>query len=120
MTILQKQNMSEPTDTTPLEISQTNRYFLDHNIDEIEKEKKRLENMSYGPLILVAKNKKDYYKIMSFRRHSLFKLKTLKKIESMYTKEDKYFEFVEIFKKKILGYNDKNIRNFLRFFYLEE
>jgi hypothetical protein len=101
-------------------VSQTNRYYVNFKKGDIEIEKKRLENMKYGPIILVARNKKEYYKIMSFRRHSLFKLDTLQKVESRYRPEDRYFEAVKDFKKRILGYNEKNIRSFLRFFYFEE
>jgi len=101
-------------------VIQTNRYYVNLKKGEIQMEKKRLENMKYGPIILVARNKKEYYKIMSFRRYSLFKLETLKQIESRYHPEDRYFEAVKDFKKRILGYTEKNIRNFLKFFYFEE
>jgi hypothetical protein len=101
-------------------VLQTNRYNINLTKNEIETEKTRLKNFNYGPIILVAKNKKEYYQIMSFRRYKLFSLKTLQEIENNYCPEDRYFESVKDFKKRILGYNKKNIRDFLKFFYFEE
>ena len=112
----------ENENSTPemLPIIRTNRYYLDFKIDEIESEKKRLKNLMYGPSILVARNRKEYYQMMSFRRHRIFKLKTIKEIESKYIPEDRYFEAVKDFKKRLENLDEKNIRNFLKIFYFEE
>lgn len=99
---------------------QTNRYHVNLNKNEIIIEKNRLKNVMYGPIILIARNKKEYYKIMNFRRHRIFKLETIREIEAKYDPQDKYFEAVKDFKTKIERYDEKNIRGFLKFFYFEE
>lgn len=101
-------------------IGKTNRYFLDLKEHEIESIKKKKVHLMYGPCILIARSRKEYYKILSFRKYRIFKLKTIREIESKYTKEDKYFESIMDFKKQLEGYDEKNIRKFLRMFYMEE
>lgn len=114
-------SISSPVKGAPEEKDpQTNRYHVNLKKNEILTEKKRLKNFMYGPIILIARNKKEYYKIMNFRRYRIFKLETIREIEAKYTAEDKYFEAVKDFKRRIENYNEKNIRGFLKFFYFEE
>ena len=102
-------------------LQQTNRYFLNWTPSEIELEKNtRLKNINYGPCILVARNRKEYYQMMSFRRYRLFKLKTIKEIESKYIPEDRYYQSIKDFKNRLENMNEKNIRDFLKIFYYEE
>lgn len=99
---------------------QTNRYFMDLKENELESEKVRLKGVMYGPCILVARTRKDYYKMMSFRKHRIFKLKTIREIEKKYNPEDRYFESIKDYKSRLENLNEKNIRDFLKMFYLEE
>ena len=107
-------------DSKPPEFNKTNRYFLNLSENQIEDLKIKLKPVYYGPCIMAARDRKEYYQIMSFRKHRIFKLKTIRDIESQYTKEDRYFESVMEFKKRLEKMTEKNIRDFLKMFYMEE
>ena len=98
----------------------TNRYHLIFKENDIEKEKKRLSKYIYGPSILLARNKKQYYKILSFRKHKIFNMKTINEIESKYVPADDYFKTIRMYKKIFENRNQKVVRFFVRFFFFEE
>lgn len=97
-----------------------NRYDLFWNEDELEAEMKRLKPLRQGPLILVARNRKEYFKIMSLRKLAIFKLKKLIDFESSFSPEDKYFDFARDYRNKLAACNERNIRDFLKFFYFKQ
>ena len=111
---------SQAKDSVSFSKNKVNRYDLVWDEEELEAELKRLKPFKQGPLILVARNRKEYFKIMSLRKFAIFKLKKLVEIEEKFTPEDKYFEFVRDFRKKLVGFDERNIRGFLKFLYFQE
>lgn len=111
-------NAGETLDETSF--LRTNRYHLIFDENDVEKEKKRLSKYMYGPSILLARNQQEYYKILSFRKHKLFNMKTINEIESKYVPSDNYFNTIEKYKKNFESPNERIIRFFVRFFFFEE
>lgn len=98
----------------------TNRYYLIFDESDVEKERKRLAKYMHGPSILLARNKQEYYKILSFRKHKIFNMKTINSIEEGYDSTDNYFNSVEKFKARFENPSQSVMRQFVRFFYFEE
>lgn len=92
-------------------------YLMNWKKENIALEEKRLSYWSYGPQILIAKNREEYYKFITSRKHVVLRLKKLVELEKKYTVEDNYFEKVKFFKEKLESMGELDIRNLIQFFY---
>jgi tRNA A37 N6-isopentenylltransferase MiaA len=95
-------------------------YLMDFSQQKIENEKERLSHCLYGPQILIAKSREEYYKFITSRKHAVLRLGKLVEIEQAYSKEDKYFEQVKYFKEKLEAMREFSIRGLLDFFYYKK
>lgn len=92
-------------------------YLMDLTKEEIKNEEERLSDWLYGPQILIAKSREEYYKFITSRKHAVIRLNNLVEFEQKYSKEDKYFEQVKYFKGKLESMGEFSIRKLLNFFY---
>lgn len=97
-----------------------NKYYLNRTKKDIKNEKKRLKNFLFGPSILLAKNKEEYFKILSLRKSKIFDMKQIDEIESNFSVLENYYNQIEFFKKKFEKKKQSVIRHLLNFFYFEE